>query len=68
VDDYPFAGRVYPRRKMGHAKIVTSRDTKRPFISAWAAKNPNSSPFLALPAMDLNAVGFGTLRPQAPGG
>ncbi|MDP6277391.1 MAG: ethylbenzene dehydrogenase-related protein [Nitrospinota bacterium] len=68
VDDYPFAGRVYPRRKMGHAKIVTSRDTKRPFISAWAAKNPNSSPFLALPAMDLNAAGFGTLQPQAPGG
>ncbi|MBT3353058.1 MAG: c-type cytochrome [Nitrospinaceae bacterium] len=68
VDDYPFAGRVYPRRKMGHAKIVSARATKKPFISAWAAKNPNSSPFLALPAMELNAAGFGTLRPQAPGG
>ncbi len=64
VDDYPFAGRIYPRKKMGHAKIASARATQAPFISAWAAGNPTSSPRLARPVMDLNAAGFGTLQPQ----
>ncbi len=68
VDDYPFAGRVYPRKEMGHAKIASARTTKAPFVSAWAVGNPNSTPRLARPAMDLNAAGFGTLRPQGPKG
>jgi len=64
VDDYPFAGRVYPRKKMGHPKIVSSNATRMPFISAWAVKNPNSGPSLTSSVMDLNATGFGTLMPQ----
>lgn len=66
VDDYPFAGRVYPRKKMGHAKIASARATRGPFISAWAVGNPTSSPRLARSVMDLNAAGFGTLQPQGP--
>jgi DMSO reductase family type II enzyme heme b subunit len=66
VDDYPFAGKIYPRKKMGHAKIVSARATRAPFVSAWAVGNSNSTPRLARPAMDLNAAGFGTLQPQGP--
>ncbi|MDA0999011.1 MAG: ethylbenzene dehydrogenase-related protein [bacterium] len=68
VDDYPLTGRVYPRKEMGHAKIASTAATRAPFISAWAAGNPTSSPRLARPVMDLNAIGFGTLQPQGPEG
>jgi len=66
VDDYPFAGKVYPRRRMGHPKVATARATEKLFVAAWAAKNPNSAPGLLRSAMDLNAGGFGTLKPQPP--
>jgi mono/diheme cytochrome c family protein len=69
VDDYPFAGKVYPRRKMGPPKaIVSARMTKPPFITAWAVKNPISAPGRSRGVMDLNAEGFGTLQPQGPKG
>ena len=66
VDDYPLAGRPYPRKEMGHPPVVASRSTQAPFVSAWAAGNPVSAPGLSRPFMDLNAGGFGTLQPQGP--
>lgn len=66
VDDYPLAGKPYPRKEMGHPPIAASRATRTPFVSAWAAGNPISTPGLARPFMDLNAGGFGTLQPQGP--
>lgn len=64
VDDYPLSGRVYPRREMGHPELPSARTTRPPFITAWAAGNPNSAPGRMRGIMDLNAEGFGTLQPQ----
>ncbi|MEE9276547.1 MAG: ethylbenzene dehydrogenase-related protein, partial [bacterium] len=68
VDDYPFSGVVYPQRQMGHQKIASARMTERLFITGWSVRNPTSTPGLVRGVMDLNAAGFGTLRPQGPEG